>query len=155
MTDPASSKKGTNRLRLASLFGSVLALGAVGVWALSHREPPHVTFPISDMLKAADPKVGEELAVGCAACHSFQKNGPAKVGPNLFNIVGAPIARRSDYAYSDSLLALQGKHWTPDELYDWIRDPSAYAPGTKMSFVGMLDPQDRMDLIAYLMTLKD
>ena len=97
---------------------------------------------------------GQQLAKSCGACHSFHEGEARKVGPNLFGIVGARIASRSDFPYSEAMLALRDRIWTTDELYEWLRDPSDYAPGTKMSYGGLADPQDRMDLIAYLMTLK-
>jgi len=109
----------------------------------------------NDLLSAADPAMGALTFKGCAACHSNVKDEPKKmVGPSLFGIVGAPIASREGYAYSEALLLHKGGIWTTDELYDWLRDPADYAPGTTMSFDGLLDPQDRMDLIAYLITLK-
>lgn len=110
----------------------------------------------NDMLKAADVKAGASWAKECTTCHHFEKDayGEGKVGPNLFGIVGARIARDKNYDYSLGLLKHADKHWTIDELDAWLNDPSTYAPGTKMTFAGMLDPQDRMDLIAYLMTLK-
>jgi cytochrome c len=108
---------------------------------------------MNDMLAVADARAGEQYSKACAACHSFERGGPNKVGPNLFGIVGAPMASRAGFRYSEALLALKGEIWTTDALYDWLHDPSGFAPGTTMAIGGMLDPQDRMDLIAYLMTL--
>jgi len=111
---------------------------------------------MNDMLAVADAGEGSLLVAGCTACHNLEPNGPKKVGPSLFGIVGAPMAGQRDFAYSPPLRKLgeMGLVWTTDELYDFLRDPSAYAPGTFMNFEGMLDPQDRMDLVAYLMTLR-
>lgn len=108
----------------------------------------------NDMLAAADVKVGLEISKTCNACHTFNKGEADKTGPNLFGIYGAKHAHKKDFVFSDALLKMKDKTWTVDELYLWLRDPAAYAPGTKMSFSGLLDPQDRLDLIAYLMTLK-
>lgn len=108
---------------------------------------------MNDMLAVADANAGEQYSKACAACHSFEKGGPDKVGPNLFGIVGRPMASREGFRYSEALLALKGEIWTTDALYDWLHDPAGFAPGTTMAIGGMLDPQDRMDLIAYLMTL--
>lgn len=124
---------------------------------LRPKAPRRVVVQNNDMLKVADVKVGERLAHSCMACHNFVPGATAKrVGPNLFGIVGSPIGGRPGFAYSQALIALnkQGAIWTTDDLYEWLRDPSHFAPGTIMSYEGMLDPQDRMDLIAYLMTLK-
>lgn len=109
----------------------------------------------NDMLQAADISVGQTISLRCGACHSLSKaDEPGKIGPNLFGIVGAKHARRADYAYSNALKQLKDRTWTVDNLYKWLRDPEAYAPGTLMPYAGLMDPQDRLDLIAYLMTLK-
>lgn len=121
--------------------------------AVQRLDPSLAIIP-NDLLNAADPAMGALTFKGCAACHSNERNGPRMVGPPLFGIVGAPIASSPGYAYSDALLQFKHGYWTTDELYDWLKDPSAYAPGTTMTFDGLLDPQDRMDLIAYLITLK-
>jgi cytochrome c len=112
----------------------------------------------NDMLAAADANTGKTLFEGCSACHSVSEGTPQgepfKVGPSLFAVVGRKIASKDGYSYSEALKAMRGKTWTIDALNEWIRDPSSFIPGTKMSFSGLLDPQDRMDVIAYLMTLK-
>jgi cytochrome c len=108
----------------------------------------------NDMLKAANVEEGKERIIGCLACHNVEPTGPPKVGPTLFGIVGRPVASVSGFAYSDALKKHRGKIWNTESLSEWLNDPQAYAPGTLMTFNGMLDPQDRMDLISYLITLK-
>jgi len=138
-----------------SIFLSLSITVAVLVAAVMARRNQEAAAIIPhDMLAAADASVGLEIAKGCTACHSITKGAAHKLGPNLFGIVGARIADHPDYQYSSALKAKNNQLWTTDALYEWLRDPSEFAPGTKMSFVGILDPQDRMDLIAYLMTLK-
>lgn len=124
-------------------------------WWLFNRSPQTLIGEKNDMLDAADVKNGEAISMSCTVCHTFNKGGPNKTGPNLFGIFGAKHAHLKEYAYSDALLRMKDQTWTVDELYKWLRDPSVYAPGTKMTFSGLLDPQDRMDLIAYLMTLRE
>lgn len=110
----------------------------------------------NDMLKAADVATGAQFARACTTCHAFGRNEviEGKVGPNLFGIYGAPIARQAGYDYSEALLKLKDRRWTVEALDRWLRDPAEFAPGSLMTFSGLLDPQDRMDLIAYLMTVK-
>ena len=110
--------------------------------------------PIAVLLASADPKKGEALtsSAGCVACHSFNQGGKAGVGPNLYGVLGAPHGHMEGYAYSDALKSKAG-NWTYDELNEWLKKPAAYAPGTKMSFAGLPDPQKRADIIAYLRTL--
>jgi cytochrome c2 len=100
-----------------------------------------------------DPAAGEESASQCRACHSVQEGEPAKVGPNLWNVVGEPIADNDQFDYSQALQALEGS-WTIDRLDQWLTDPDAFAKGTKMTFQGFSDAQTRKNVIAYLQTLQ-
>ena len=110
--------------------------------------------PIAALLVSADPGRGEAQTKqqGCVACHSFNQGGKDGVGPNLYGVVGAPHGHEASYQYSTALKAKQGP-WTFDELNEWLKKPSAYAPGTKMSFAGIADPKKRADVIDYLRTL--
>jgi len=107
-----------------------------------------------DMLAAASIDVGHSISLTCTVCHTFDKGGPTESGPNLFGIVGAKHARDKKYPYSGALKKMKDRVWTVDNLDKWLAYPSTYAPGTTMSFGGLIDPQDRADLIAYLKTLK-
>lgn len=106
------------------------------------------------MLAAASVKNGHDISLTCGVCHTFDKGGPDQTGPNLFGIVGAKHAHEKGFAYSDALRKMEKRLWTTDELDKWLKEPGSYAPGTKMAFGGLLDPQDRADVIAYLQTLK-
>ena len=110
--------------------------------------------PVAFELASADPAAGEALTKqqGCVACHSFNEGGKAGVGPNLYGVVGAIHGHMPGYEYSAALKSKQGP-WTYDELYEWLKKPSAYAPGTKMSYAGLADPKKRADVIDYLHTL--
>ena len=110
--------------------------------------------PVAVELVSAKPEAGEALTKqqGCVACHSFNEGGKAGIGPNLYGVVGGPHAHMVGYDYSAALKSKQGP-WTYDELYEWLKKPSAYAPGTKMTYAGLADPQKRADIIDYLHTL--
>ncbi len=111
--------------------------------------------PIGPLLAKADPKKGQQLTAVCQACHDFTKGGPNKIGPNLWNVVGGPIAEdRGGYSFSDALSKHKGQKWTPELLNDWLDDPQHFAAGTKMTFAGFPQAQNRADVIAYLQTLK-
>lgn len=109
---------------------------------------------VNDMLLVADIKSGKELAKSCVICHNLEPGGPQLTGPHLIGIVGAPIARDPDYEYSFALRQRSDSKWTIENLDRWLKNPSGFAPSNRMYFKGMGDPQDRMDLIRYLMTIK-
>ena len=105
-----------------------------------------------DAMPAGDAKAGEQVFHKCQLCHSGEK-GVNKIGPSLFGVVGRHSATIENYNYSDAMKAAD-KTWTPDVLFVYLKNPRGMVPGTKMTFVGLPDPKDRADVIAYLETLK-
>jgi cytochrome c len=105
--------------------------------------------PIAFFLQTADAGRGEQQFRKCSACHTIEQGGANGIGPNLWANMGAPIAHVAGYAYSDALRG-HGGNWTWEAMSEWLRSPRAFAPGTKMSFAGMADPQDRADLMLYM-----
>ncbi len=116
--------------------------------------PAEAEPPIAALLASADVGRGEAgvKSLGCVACHSFNEGGKAGVGPNLYGVVGGPHGHMEGYAYSTALKSKEGP-WTYAELNEWLKKPSAYAPGTKMSYAGISDPKKRADVIDYLHSL--
>jgi cytochrome c len=119
-----------------------------GATAIAKAPAP---VPISVLLVSASAKDGENLTKqqGCVACHTFNKGGPAGIGPNLYGVVGGPHAHMAGFDYSDALKSKKGP-WTFAELNEWLTKPSAYAPGTKMTFAGLPNAKKRADIIEYL-----
>lgn len=105
-------------------------------------------------LASADTAAGAKTARACNACHSFDKGGPNKVGPNLYGVVGADIASHEGYKYSDALAGKEGE-WSYENLSAFLTAPKDWAPGTKMSFAGVKKPEDLANLIAYLREQSD
>ena len=122
--------------------------------AAGGAQPAAPEQPLPVLLAKADPHKGEADAKACEACHNFEKGAAAKIGPPLYGVVGRQVASVPGFDYSDALKK-KGGVWTLDKIFDWIKDPAAYAPGTKMAFAGEPDPQRRADIIDYLRTLSD
>jgi len=97
-----------------------------------------------------DAQAGAVVFRRCAACHTISSSGPDTDGPNLYGVVGAPVAeRRPRFAYTAALQGLGGS-WDPKRLDAWLANPRRMVPGTAMNFVGLRNPKDRADVIAYL-----
>jgi cytochrome c len=110
--------------------------------------------PIETYLAKADPAKGADVFKKCGACHTDQKGGPNGIGPQLWDVVGRPRATEAGFAYSDALKGKPGA-WDWDSLGQWLKSPKDYAPGTKMTFAGLSNPQDRANVIAYLNSQSD
>jgi cytochrome c len=115
---------------------------------------PEPAEPLPVRLASSDPKKGEAAAKQCAACHTFEKGGPNRVGPNLFGIVDRAKGSVAGFNYSAALKA-KGGNWTFDDLDHFLANPKAWLPGTNMSYAGLARGGQRADLINYLHTLSD
>jgi cytochrome c len=106
--------------------------------------------PMGMRMAKAEMSKGETIFGKCKACHSIEQGGANGIGPNLWAVVGeAQAAGRGGYAFSDALKAKGGK-WDFASLDEWLASPAKYATGTKMSFAGLSDAQQRADVILYL-----
>jgi len=105
--------------------------------------------PIAHFLQTADAGRGEAVFRKCSACHNAEQGGANGTGPNLWASMGAPLAHVAGYAYSDALRS-KGGSWGWEEMSQWLRSPRAFAQGTKMTFAGLSDPQDRADVMLFL-----
>lgn len=97
----------------------------------------------------ADVSVGEMQSAICKACHSVEKGGATKLGPNLFNVVGSQIGADEEFQYSQALSSMKGV-WSLDRLERFLADPQSYVPGIAMSFQGVKDPASRYAILAWL-----
>ena len=106
--------------------------------------------PIAHFLQTADATRGAGVFRKCAACHTITQGGAQLQGPNLYGRMGAPVASVAGYSYSEPLRAHSGETWGWDNMSAWLASPRAFASGTKMTFAGLGDPQDRADLMVYM-----
>jgi cytochrome c len=107
--------------------------------------------PIAFYLAAADPAKGADVFKKCSACHNANPGGSNALGPNVHAIMGAPLAAKPGFAYSDALKS-KGGTWTWEAMDAWLKSPKNFAPGTKMTFAGLSKPEDRANLLAWLNT---
>lgn len=163
-----------NRIRLfcgIAAVGLVAALGACSPSAEKAEAPPAAEAPapaapaatepapqpielaITDASGAklsGDPVAGKRVFAQCATCHSVNA-GENRVGPSLHNIIGREAGEVEGFRYSE---ANKNSHlvWSEQELFTYLENPRAKIPGTTMAFVGLRNPQQRADVIAYLKT---
>ncbi len=115
---------------------------------------PAADEPIEKLLASADVGKGQNTAKACVACHTFEKGGPNRVGPNLWGVIGRPKASEAGFDYSAAMKA-KGGNWTIDDVSAFLASPKGFVPGTKMTFNGLPRGNQRADVIAYLNTLSD
>jgi cytochrome c len=151
------------------LFAGIVALGSSIVSSeIFHGEAPEkpgypiegaegeggdsaeAAKPIEFYLASADPAKGEQVFKKCAACHNADNGGANALGPNLWGVLGEPIGKGAHgFAFSEAL-ASKGGTWNWDNLSEWLSNPKKFAPGTKMTFAGLSNPEDRANVIAFL-----
>jgi cytochrome c len=151
------------------LFAGIIALGSsIVAGEMFHSERPEkmgypiegvaqegeggaaaAEQPIEVFLAKADAAKGADVFKKCAACHNADKGGANGVGPNLWGLLGEPVGQGRGFAFSPALSG-KGGTWNWDNLSQWLTSPKAFAPGTKMTFAGISNPQDRANVIAFL-----
>ena len=106
-------------------------------------------------LPKADVAAGKTVAAKCQACHNLDQGGPNMTGPNLWGVLGRQPGTHPGFAYSDGMKAFGAKQpvWDYVHINDFITAPGKYIDGTKMTFIGLKQRQDRINVVAYLHTL--
>lgn len=155
-----------------TLFAGIVALGVTSLsghyfGADKHHRPDKMGYAIAGveieseagapavaletLLASADPAKGQKSFAKCMSCHTANQGGANGTGPNLFGIMGKPIGKVAGYTYSPDL-AGKGGTWDFASFDAWIKNPKAFASGTKMSYPGMADPQERANLAVWMNT---
>lgn len=99
-----------------------------------------------------DPLAGKHVFAKCALCHTAEP-GKNKTAPSLFNLIGRPAGSAPGYSYSPAMRDLN-KTWDTVSLGEYLANPKAVVPGTKMIFPGIADKKERDDVIAFITTLQ-
>ncbi len=105
--------------------------------------------PIATLLATADVEKGEAVFKKCTACHNIAQGGANGIGPNLWAALGKPHGHVAGFSYSDALKSIPG-NWDFESMNKWLANPKKYAPGTKMTFAGLGNPEERANVILYL-----
>ena len=127
----------------------LLALGACSGGGGGAKQAADLVAQLPAPYNMGDFDAGKQVFLQCSACHSTAKDGPDMTGPNLFGVFGRKAGTKPGFAYSAPMQAA-GWTWDAPRIDHWVAGPAAVLPGTKMTFVGVMDPTQRRDLIAYL-----
>lgn len=154
-----------------TLFAGIVALGlSIGSGMYFNADKPHrpheMGFPIegvaaegaadegpalATLLATGDPAKGQAVFAKCTACHTIEQGGANGIGPNLFGIMGKPIGKHAaGFAYSGDL-AGHGGDWSFENMDVWLKAPKQFAAGTKMTFAGLGNAEDRASIMLYLL----
>ncbi len=112
-----------------------------------------MAFAGTSAMAAGDAAKGKKVFKKCKSCHTVNKGGKNKVGPNLFGIVGKKAGSVKGYKYSKAMKA-SGITWDDANLDGFLKKPRKFMKKTKMGFSGVKKDKQRANVIAYLKSLK-
>jgi cytochrome c len=142
---------GIAALALLAACGGAEQAGApaTDTTAVAPEAPPAVAQDAAFADLTGDPERGAAVfRTHCAACHVLE-DGVNRVGPTLYQKIGATAGQVEGFRYSKAN-AESGIVWTEEQMFTYLANPQAVIPGTIMAFAGLPDPQERADVIAYM-----
>ena len=125
--------------------------------AQPEEEEPSGPPDFGALLASADISAGERVARRCTSCHNFEEGGRNGTGPALYGVMGRDVAAVEGFRYSTAMndYAEGGTEWMYQNMYDYLENPGGYIQGTAMSFAGLRDQEDRINVIAYMRSQDD
>ena len=135
-----------NRDKALFCRGCATSMVALAGSAAAAPAPAAVTYASL----TGDAAKGEKLFAQCKACHVAEA-GKNRVGPSLWAVIGRTAGSIAGFNYSKANKE-SGVTWSEDVLFTYLEAPAKFMPGPRMAFVGLKNPQDRADVIAYLKT---
>lgn len=113
--------------------------------------------PIAALLAGASAEAGAAVFKKCTSCHTIEKGGANKVGPNLYGVVGRAVGSHEGFSYSAGMktFAEGGKTWDYDQLNGFLASPKGWVKGTAMGFAGVKKTDERAALVAFLRSMAD
>ena len=139
------------KLTATATGAALIAMALAGLAAAASTPPqpaPIVVKDASGTSYTGDATAGEKTFKQCAVCHSV-KPAENRIGPTLYGVIGRKAGTASNYNYSTANKN-SGITWSEQSVFDYLENPRAKMPGTKMAFVGLRKPQDRANVIAFL-----
>ena len=133
-------------------FGYPVDLAALEGASGSAEEEVEGPVDFGVLLASADISAGERVARRCASCHTFDSGMADGTGPHLWGVLGRAVAAVDGFNYSGAMQEYgeTTADWHYENLYNFLESPRRYIPGTAMSFAGLRDQEDRINLIAYM-----
>lgn len=138
----------------------ILLAGAALLLAACGNSDPEATTPAVPVptlaelpapYNAADLGNGQTIFAKCRACHSLKAKEGNLVGPNLHGVFDRHPGTARKFKYSPALKAFAEERWTPELVDHWLSNPKTFLPGNGMFFNGIDKPENRRDVIAYLL----
>ncbi len=108
-----------------------------------------LAFCATSAFADGDAVLGKRQFAVCSACHTLEKGGPSKIGPNLYGVIGRKSGTFPGFSYS-AAMPKANVVWDEQALDKYLTKPQDFIPGNKMAYIGIPKPDVRANVIAYL-----